>query len=56
VPSARAMFDVLTAQNRFALIFRLGQIRTEAGRTKKIADLTAMLARGETFHPQKARP
>lgn len=55
-PKARAMFDVLTAQNRFALIFRLGQIKTEAGRTKKIADLTAMLARGETFHPQKARP
>ena len=55
-PKARAMFDVLTAQNRFALIFRLGQIRTEAGRSKKIADITAMLARGETFHPQKARP
>lgn len=55
-PKARAMFDVLTAQNRFALIFRLGQIRTEAGRRKKIADLAAMLARGETFHPQKARP
>ena len=55
-PHARAMFDVLTAQNRFALIFRLGQIRTEAGRNRKIADITAMLARGETFHPQKARP
>ena len=55
-PHARAMFDVLTAQNRFALIFRLGQIRTQAGRNKKIADITAMLARGETFHPQKARP
>lgn len=55
-PRARAMFDVLTAQNRFALIFRLGQIKTEAGRTKKIADFVAMLARGETPHPQKARP
>ena len=55
-PHARAMFDVLTAQNRFALIFRLVQIRTQAGRNKKIADITAMLARGETFHPQKARP
>lgn len=55
-PRAHAMFEVLTAQNRFALIFGLGQIRTEAGRVKKIADLTAMLARGETFHPQKARP
>lgn len=55
-PDARAMFDVLTAQNRFALIFRLGQIKTEAGRTRKIASLVAMLAAGETPHPQKARP
>ena len=55
-PQAQAMFDVLTAQNRFALIFRLGQIKTEAGRERKIRDLVAMLARGETPHPQKARP
>jgi uncharacterized protein YdeI (YjbR/CyaY-like superfamily) len=55
-PQARAMFDVLTAQNRFALIFRLGQIKTAAGRAKKIADFVAMLARGETLHPQKAQP
>jgi uncharacterized protein YdeI (YjbR/CyaY-like superfamily) len=53
-PAAKAMLARLTAQNRFALIFRLGNIRTEAGRKKKIADLTAMLARGETFHPQKS--
>ena len=55
-PDARAMFEVLTAQNRFALTFRLGQIKTEAGRTGKIATFVAMLARRETFHPQKARP
>lgn len=53
-PAAKAMLARLTAQNRFALIFRLGTIRTEAGRKKKIADLVAMLARGETFHPQKS--
>ena len=52
-PKARAMFAVLTAQNRFALIFRTSQMKTEAGRRKKIADLVAMLARGETPHPQK---
>jgi uncharacterized protein YdeI (YjbR/CyaY-like superfamily) len=55
-PQAAAMFAVLTSQNRFALIFRTTQMKTEAGRKKKIADLTAMLARGETPHPQKARP
>ncbi len=42
-PAARAMLEKLTAQNRFALIFRLGTIKTEAGRKKKIADLVAML-------------
>lgn len=54
-PLAKAMFETLTAQNRFALIFRLGNIRTEAGRTKKIADFAAMLKRGESFYPQKAK-
>ena len=53
-PEARAMLDKLTAQNRFALSFRLGTIRTEAGRKKKIDDFVAMLKRGETFYPQKA--
>ena len=52
---AQAMFETLTAQNRFALIFRLMQIKTEAGRKKKIADFVAMLARGETIHPQGKR-
>ena len=54
-PGAKAMLEKLTAQNRFALIFRLGNIKTEAGRTKKIADFVAMLKRGETFYPQKAK-
>lgn len=54
-PQAKAMLDKLTAQNRFALTFRLGNIKTEAGRTKKIADFVAMLKRGETFYPQKAK-
>jgi len=53
-PRAKAMLRKLTAQNRFALIFRLAAIKTDAGRKKKIADLVAMLERGETFHPQKA--
>lgn len=51
-PKAKAVFASLTAQNRFALIFRTGAMKTEAGRRKKIADLVAMLARGETPHPQ----
>lgn len=55
-PDARRTWDGLSAQNRFAVIFRLGQLKTEAGRAKRIAASVDMLKRGETFHPQKARP
>jgi len=51
-PAARAMFDGLSSQNRFALVFRVHNLKTEAGRKKKIADFVAMLKRGETIHPQ----
>lgn len=52
-PRARAMFDKLSSQNRFAIIFRTLSLKTEAGRKKRIADYVAMLKRGETIHPQK---
>ncbi len=55
-PAAQTTYDGLTAQNRFALIFRTNALKTEAGRQKKIASLVAMLARGETFYPQKNKP
>jgi uncharacterized protein YdeI (YjbR/CyaY-like superfamily) len=52
-PAARATFATLTAQNRFALIHRTESTRTAAGRAEAIARFVAMLARGETIHPQK---
>jgi uncharacterized protein YdeI (YjbR/CyaY-like superfamily) len=52
---AKAMFDKLTAQNRFALAFRTNNMKTEAGRKKKIADFVAMLKRGDTVYPQKVK-
>jgi uncharacterized protein YdeI (YjbR/CyaY-like superfamily) len=55
-PKARRMFETLSAQNRFALIFRTENMKTEAGRKKKIATFVAMLKRGETIHPQRKRP
>jgi uncharacterized protein YdeI (YjbR/CyaY-like superfamily) len=51
-PEARAMLAKLSAQNRFALAFRTRNMKTEAGRRKKIAALVAMLKRGETIYPQ----
>jgi uncharacterized protein YdeI (YjbR/CyaY-like superfamily) len=51
-PKARAMLAKLSEQNRFALAFRTHNMRTEAGRKKKIATFVAMLKRGETIYPQ----
>ena len=55
-PEAQAMFDVLTAQNRYALVFRLGQLKTKAARDRKIAGFVQMLARHEAPYPQKRQP
>ncbi|KRF09307.1 hypothetical protein ASH00_06685 [Arthrobacter sp. Soil782] len=55
-PDAQAMFDVLTSQNRYALIFRLGQLKTEAGRRNRIEAFVDMLARHEAPYPQKRKP
>ncbi|MES2193123.1 MAG: YdeI/OmpD-associated family protein [Pseudomonadota bacterium] len=51
-PKAKAMLAKLSAQNRFALAFRMLNIKTEAGRKKKIEGFVAMLKRGETIYPQ----
>jgi uncharacterized protein YdeI (YjbR/CyaY-like superfamily) len=52
-PRAQAMFEILTSQNRYAILYRIGQVKREATRAAKIETFVAMLARGETVHPQK---
>jgi uncharacterized protein YdeI (YjbR/CyaY-like superfamily) len=52
-PRARTTFRTLGRQNLFALAFRTNNMRTPAGRAKKIAALVAMLARGETITPER---
>ena len=52
-PLAREMLAKLSAQNRFALAFRVHNLKTEAGRRKKIAAFVEMLKRGETIYPQR---
>ena len=54
-PKARAMLAKLSAQNRFALAFRVHNMKTESGRKKKVADFVAMLKRGETLYPQSKK-
>ncbi|HYP06737.1 MAG TPA: YdeI/OmpD-associated family protein [Bryobacteraceae bacterium] len=51
-PEAKATFATLSAQNRFALAFRTTQMKTEAGRSKKVQLFVEMLKRGETIYPQ----
>ena len=54
-PEAREMLGKLSAQNRFALAFRTHNMKTEAGRKKKVATFVEMLKRGETIYPQKKK-
>ena len=55
VPDAQALWDVLTKQNRYAICYRIGNIKTPAGRQKRITAFVEMLANGQTPHPQKQR-
>lgn len=52
---ARATFRTLSRQNLFSIAFRTNNMKTPAGRTRKIAELVAMLARGETIVPQSSK-
>lgn len=54
-PEAKRMLTKLNAQNRFALAFRIHNIKTAKGRQRKIAVMVDMLKRGETIHPQKRK-
>lgn len=54
-PLAQRQYDILTAQNRFALIYRTNDAKTSATRQKRIAQFVDMLARGETIYPQKTK-
>jgi uncharacterized protein YdeI (YjbR/CyaY-like superfamily) len=52
-PRARKTFRSLGRQNRYALAFRTTNMKTPAGRARKIAALIEMLERGETPHPER---
>lgn len=54
-PSAAAFFAQLSSQNRFAIVFRIGNVKRAETRANKIVSFIEMLERGETVHPQGAR-
>ena len=50
-PKALAMYETLSAQNRFALTYRTLSMKTAAGRKRKIEAFVEMLEKGKTIHP-----
>ncbi|GAA0264841.1 YdeI/OmpD-associated family protein [Actinomadura nitritigenes] len=50
---AQAMFDILTSQNRYAVLYRITNAKRAETRARRITQFVDMLARGETIHPQK---
>lgn len=50
-PTAAAAWAALDGANRFAILFRIAAVKRPETRARKIAEFTAMLARGERIHP-----
>lgn len=53
-PKAKAAFPKLSSQNRYAILFRVGNVKKAETRAANIAKFVAMLERGETIYPQAA--
>jgi uncharacterized protein YdeI (YjbR/CyaY-like superfamily) len=54
-PAASDFFRTLSSQNRYAILFRTHDAKRPETRARRIAQFVAMLERGETIYPQKAR-
>jgi uncharacterized protein YdeI (YjbR/CyaY-like superfamily) len=52
-PRAQAMFEILTSQNRYAVLLRIDNAKRAETRARRIEQFVAMLARGETVYPQR---
>ena len=53
-PDARTMFETLNGRNRYSVLYRIETAKRPETRRRRIAELVAMLARGETLHPNAA--
>jgi uncharacterized protein YdeI (YjbR/CyaY-like superfamily) len=49
-PKAKAFFETLTGQNRYAILYRIQAAKRPETRTRRIAEYVAMLAEGRTLH------
>jgi uncharacterized protein YdeI (YjbR/CyaY-like superfamily) len=50
-PKAKAFFDELSSQNRYAILYRLHDAKRPETRARRLAQFVAMLEAGETIHP-----
>ena len=53
-PRARAVFETLSRQNRYAILYRIANAKRADTRSKRIEQFVSMLARQETIYPQKS--
>jgi uncharacterized protein YdeI (YjbR/CyaY-like superfamily) len=51
-PKAREMFERLSRQNRYSILYRIGNAKRAETREHRIKQFVDMLTRGETLHPQ----
>jgi uncharacterized protein YdeI (YjbR/CyaY-like superfamily) len=54
-PAAAALFSELDKTNRYAILYRIGSVRSPAARAKKIATFITDLEQGVTPHPRRRR-
>jgi len=52
-PAAKAMFHILSAPNRYAVLYRIQDAKRPETRARRIEQFVAMLARGETIYAQR---
>jgi uncharacterized protein YdeI (YjbR/CyaY-like superfamily) len=55
-PGAKAFFSTIDAANRYAVLWRIQTAVKPETRARRVAQLVAMLARGETVHIFKPKP
>jgi uncharacterized protein YdeI (YjbR/CyaY-like superfamily) len=52
-PAAKAFFATLKGANRYAVLYRIHDAKTEQTRAARIEKFVSMLALGQTIHPRK---
>jgi uncharacterized protein YdeI (YjbR/CyaY-like superfamily) len=50
-PAAREEFERLDSQNRYAILYRLGEAKRPETRARRLREYVEMLRRGERLHP-----